>query len=81
MNKLMKSDINKLMISKKRKKEHKIFFYLHSKTKKVRMLLLFLYLKTIGRLFAYIFARKHPNNEQILFARYMGKHAKMGGIE
>lgn len=43
---------------------------------KVKSLLLFFYLKTIGRLFAYIMARRHPNNENILFTRFMAKYAK-----
>ena len=45
---------------------------------RVKLLLLFLYLKTLGRVLVNIYARKHPYNEQILFARFMGKHAKKG---
>ena len=43
---------------------------------RIKSLLLFLYLKTLGRVFTYIIARKHPNNVDIQFARYMGKKAK-----
>ena len=56
----------------------KILYYFVSHFKKVKMLLLFLYLKTLGRVLVNIYARKHPYNEQILFARFMGKHAKKG---
>ena len=48
---------------------------------KIKTLLLFLYLKTIGRLFVYIITRKHPNNEQIEFARFLGKNAKKKWLE
>jgi len=47
----------------------------------IKMLLLFLYLKTIGRIFTYIMVRKHPNNEQLQFARCMGKKAKRRWID
>ena len=43
---------------------------------RIKLLLLFLYLKTIGRIFTYIITRKHPNNSDILFDRYMGKIIK-----
>ncbi len=48
---------------------------------RVKLLLLFLYLKTIGRVFVHIAARKHPNNSDILFARYMGKKAKRNMLD
>ena len=48
---------------------------------KIKILLLYLYLKTIGRIFVYVLAQKHPNNEHILFARFMGKIAKKKMID
>lgn len=43
---------------------------------RIKLLLLLFYLKTIGRVFTYIAARKHPNNTDIQFDRYMSKITK-----
>lgn len=48
---------------------------------KIKHLLLYLYLKTMGRLFVYIIACRHPNDANILFYRYLGKKAKKGWLK
>ena len=57
-------------------RQMKILYYFITHFKKVKALLLFLYLKSIGRLFSYILARKHPNNEQIYLLDLWQKNLK-----
>ncbi len=53
-----------------------VFFKRNGLIGKIKILLLFLYLKTLGRVFVHIAAHKHPLNHNLHFARYMGKIVK-----